>query len=49
VGRKTKMRRMKSISSHTYQIKGKILRGDASTFVGASEMCGCGLFSPFSF
>jgi hypothetical protein len=45
----TTMRRRRKNFNHTFQIRRRILRRDASLFVGAFEMCGCGFFSSFSF
>jgi hypothetical protein len=50
VRRENQMRRMRNIHDHTLQIrKKKKISGDASTFVGASKMCGCDFFSSFLF
>lgn len=43
------MRRIKRISNHTFQIGVRILRGDASIYVDASEMSSCGFFLLFLF
>ena len=46
VRRKTKIR---IIFSHTFQIGGRILKGDVYIFVGASEISGCAFFLSFLF
>jgi hypothetical protein len=42
-----KMRSVRSNSNHTYRREN--LNEDASIFVGASRMCGCGYFLSFIF
>lgn len=49
VTRKTKMKRMRIISTHTFQIRERFLIENTSTVVPASKMYGYSLFSPFSF
>ena len=49
VRRKTEIRRIRRNSSHTFQIRERFSRGDASILIGASEMCGCGFFLSFLF
>ena len=49
IRRENKIRRMRNVCSHTFQMRKENFMGDASYFVGASEMCGCNHFSFFSF
>ena len=49
VRRIIKIKRIRRIFSHTFQIRGRKLKRDAFIFVSTSKMCGCGFFSPFLF
>ena len=41
IGRKTKVNIIRRISSHTFKIIERFLKGDTYIFVGAYQMCVC--------